>query len=96
MRKTLYFDKNGYCTKNKSSKTVFEMTCELPKGFISKGVAIEDFITDPSFKIKNGRHSVTSKEAWLYNNKKALASVKRGLAQARARNFSKKPPNLNE
>jgi len=93
MKKTLYFNKNGYCMSRPSSKTVFQMKCLLPKGFISKGVAIEDFITDPSFKIKNGHHT---KEAWLYKNKKALASVKRGLAQAKARNFSKRPPNLAE
>ena len=33
-------------------------------------------------------------EAWLYKNKKALESVRRGLAQAKARQFSKHPPNL--
>ncbi len=37
---------------------------------------------------------VPEHEAWLYKNKKALASVRRGLEQAKARQFSKSPPNL--
>jgi len=37
---------------------------------------------------------IPEQEAWLYKNKKALASVRRGLAQAKARQFSKRPPNL--
>ncbi len=37
---------------------------------------------------------VPEREAWLYKNQKALASVRRGLARAKARQFSKRPPNL--
>lgn len=33
-------------------------------------------------------------EAWLYENEKALASVRRGLKQAEAREFAKKGPDL--
>jgi hypothetical protein len=33
-------------------------------------------------------------EAWLYENPKALASVRRGLDQARKGNVTKKPPDL--
>lgn len=56
MKKTLYFDKDGYCMSRPSSKTVFQMKCLLPKGFVSKGVAIEDFITDSFFEIEDGCH----------------------------------------
>jgi hypothetical protein len=34
-------------------------------------------------------------EAWLYENEKALALVRKGLAQARQRKFSKTPPDLD-
>jgi hypothetical protein len=33
-------------------------------------------------------------EAWLYENPKALASVRRGLDQARKGNIAKTPPDL--
>lgn len=33
-------------------------------------------------------------EAWLYENPKALASLRRGLDQARKGTVAKKPPNL--
>ena len=33
-------------------------------------------------------------EVWLYENPKALASVRRGLDQARKGHVTKKPPNL--
>lgn len=34
---------------------------------------------------------IPEREAWLYKNKEALESVRRGLAQARAGNFVKGP-----
>jgi DNA-binding transcriptional regulator/RsmH inhibitor MraZ len=37
---------------------------------------------------------IPDREAWLYKNRKALDSVRRGLEQAKARQFSKHPPNL--
>jgi len=40
--------------------------------------------------------TIPASEAWLYKNKKALASVRRGLKQARKkRMFSETPPNLD-
>lgn len=37
---------------------------------------------------------IPESEAWLYNNPKALASVRRGLDQARKGKVAKKPPDL--
>jgi hypothetical protein len=37
---------------------------------------------------------VPEREMWLYKNKKALAAVKRALAQLKAGKFSKRPPDL--
>ena len=37
---------------------------------------------------------IPEREIWLYENPKALASVRRGLDQARKGNVTKKPPNL--
>ena len=37
---------------------------------------------------------IPEREVWLYENPKALASVRRGLDQARKGNITKKPPNL--
>ena len=37
---------------------------------------------------------IPEREAWLYENPQALASVRRGLDQARKGNVAKNPPNL--
>jgi len=37
-----------------------------------------------------------AREAWLYENPKALASVRRGLDQARKGKIAKIPPDLKE
>ncbi len=38
---------------------------------------------------------IPEREMWLYKNKDALAMVERGLAEARAGNFNKNPPDLD-
>ena len=37
---------------------------------------------------------VPEAEAWLYTDAEALASVRRGLSQAKAKSFSRNPPKL--
>ena len=37
---------------------------------------------------------IPEREVWLYENPKALASVRRGLDQARKGNVTKNPPDL--
>ncbi len=39
---------------------------------------------------------IPEREQWLFKNKKALASIRRALAQAKAGQFSKNPPDLKE
>ena len=39
---------------------------------------------------------IPEREAWLYENPKALASVRRGLDQARKGNVAKNPPDLKK
>ena len=38
---------------------------------------------------------IPEREVWLYENPKALASVRRGLDQARKGKVTKSPPDLN-
>jgi hypothetical protein len=38
---------------------------------------------------------IPEREAWLYDNKQAKASVLRGLEQAKTGRFSKSPPDLD-
>ncbi|MBI3919498.1 MAG: hypothetical protein HY322_21115 [Betaproteobacteria bacterium] len=39
---------------------------------------------------------IPEREAWLYENPKALASVRRGLDQARKGNVAKLPPDIKK
>lgn len=52
--------------------------------------------TDPQRVIVMRAKSIPKREQWLYRNPKALASVRRGLLQARAGQFSKSPPDLSD
>ncbi len=39
---------------------------------------------------------IPEREAWLYENPKALAQVRRGLAEARAGNVAANPPDIKK
>src|SRR5438552_12294069 len=64
----------------------------LGSRFANKMFIIDD--ADPGRIVITPAVAVPAGEAWLYQNPQALDSVRKGLAQARARQFSKEPPNL--
>jgi hypothetical protein len=39
--------------------------------------------------------AIPEKEVWLYQNEEAIGQVRRGLAQASERRFSKTPPDID-
>ncbi len=65
----------------------------LGKRFANKTFIIEE-TGEMELKLEPAR-IIPEREAWLYDNKEAEASVLRGLAQARAGRLSKTPPDLN-
>lgn len=50
---------------------------------------------DPDQVILKPAVAIPAKEAWLYKNEKALDLVRKGLAEAKKRQFSKSPPDLD-
>jgi len=62
------------------------------KNFANKTFIIEQ-IGETEMKIELAR-VIPEREAWLYQNSEAKESVMRGLRQAKARQFSKSPPDL--
>ena len=65
----------------------------LGKQFANKPVIVER-VSPTEVRVLMAR-VIPELEAWLWENESALASVLRGLKQARAREFSKNPPDLD-
>jgi hypothetical protein len=61
--------------------------------FANKTVLVTP-ISETEVKVSLAR-VIPEDEAWLYENPAALELVRGGLRQAKARKFSKRPPNLN-
>jgi hypothetical protein len=64
----------------------------LGDSFANRTVLVEDH-GEGEVLIKLAR-VIPEREAWLYDNKDALASVRRGLKQATDRKFAKSGPDL--
>ena len=64
----------------------------LGKRFANRTFIIEE-TEEMELKLQPAR-IIPEREAWLYDNKEAEASVLRGLAQAKAGRLSKTPPDL--
>jgi hypothetical protein len=64
----------------------------LGKRFANRTFIIEE-AEDMALRLEPAR-VVPEPEAWLYENKNAEASVRRGLEQAKARKFRAVPPDL--
>jgi hypothetical protein len=80
--------KNTPATKNVDSKG----RLTLGESFANRTVLVEDH-GEGEVLITLAR-VIPEREAWLYDNKKALASVRRGLNQAASGKFAKKGPDL--
>ncbi len=65
----------------------------LGSDFAGRLVLVDE--TDPNKIIITLARAIPEEEAWLYQNEEALALVRHGLAQARARRFSKTPPDID-
>ena len=55
---------------------------------------IVELQADGSVLVKKAK-VIPAREAWLYENPRALAAVRQGLQQARARKFAKNPVKLD-
>lgn len=64
----------------------------LGKKFAGKTVIIEE-IDDTEIRILTAA-LIPEREMWLHKNKRAMARVQEGLAQARAGAFSANPPEV--
>ena len=65
----------------------------LGSRFVGRTVIVDD--SDPDRIVVTPAVVIPEREAWLYRNEKALTSVRQGLAEARQRRLSKKPPDLD-
>jgi hypothetical protein len=65
----------------------------LGSEFAGQLVLVND--TDPDKIVIQKAQAIPAREAWLYQNDKALDLVRQGLAQARAGDFSEAPSDLN-
>ncbi len=77
-------------TRHKSTDSKGRVT--LGGHFANRAVIVEHR-SDDEVVVRLAR-VVPESEAWLYENPKALASVRRGLDQARKGNVAKSPPDL--
>ena len=77
-------------TRHKSTDSKGRVT--LGAHFANRAVIIEHR-SDDEVIVRLAR-VIPEREVWLYENPKALASVRRGLNQARRGNVTKNPPDL--
>ena len=61
----------------------------LPKVIITEGLTYHIYTNDSGQIILDPQITIPASEAWLFNNHEALASVRRGLADAAAGRVSK-------
>jgi hypothetical protein len=77
-------------TQHKSTDSKGRVT--LGGHFANRAVIVEHR-SDDEVVVRLAR-VIPEREVWLYENPKALASVRRGLDQARKRKVAKNPPDL--
>ena len=65
----------------------------LGSRFAGRTVLVDD--SDPEKIVITPAVVIPESEAWLYKNKQALSSVRKGLAEAQGRQFAKDAPDLD-
>jgi hypothetical protein len=76
-----------------TTKTIDERgRLALGPQFAGQTVIVDD--SDPDRLVITRAKVIPAREAWLYENEKALGLLREGLAQARAGKFSNNPPDL--
>lgn len=78
----------GILTKNTDSKG----RISLGDGFKNRTMLVEQHGDEIVLRLAR---VIPEREAWLYENERALASVRRGLKQAKAGKLVKKGPDLD-
>lgn len=70
---------------------------EIIDGLIELRNAIRDRVSlRKRFKVRTAKKPAPPREAWLYENEVAKGLVEEGLRQAKARQFSDSPPDLDD
>ena len=86
-------------TPNMASRTAIRHKSTDSKGRVTLGgrfanrAVIVEHRSDDEVTVRLAR-VIPEREAWLYENPKALAAVRRGLDQARKGGVAKNPPDL--
>jgi len=75
-------------TKTLTKQTDAKGRITLGKAFANKTVLVDE--RDGEVRVRVGR-VIPANEAWLYDNKKAMGSVRRGLEQAASGDFAEAP-----
>ena len=65
-----------------SIKPDYRRRVNLPKALVSDGVVYHIYSNSVGQIVLDPQVTISASEAWLFNNPKAFASVKRGLADA--------------
>lgn len=78
---------DGHVTRNTDSKG----RITLGESFANRTMIVEERGDEIVLRLAR---VIPEREAWLYESKEALASLRRGLKQARARKFARKGPDL--
>lgn len=75
-------------TKTLTKQTDAKGRITLGKAFANKTVLVDEL--DGEVRVRVGA-VVPANEAWLYNNKKAIGALRRGLEQAASGDFAEAP-----
>lgn len=84
---------NNYTRIANSVKPDPKRRVSLPKVVVTKGITYHIYTNDSGQILLDPQVTIPASEAWLYSNPEALASVRRGLADAAAGRVSRVNPD---